>query len=215
MAKGEPREERTTEIERLIFFSDAIFAIAITLLVIDIKIPEIHGGDVATELPRMVRDLVPNIISYVISFLVIATQWLAHHRIFSHIRRYDRRLLWRNLYFLMFVAFLPFPTGILGRYGDTFFAVAFYVAIQACTGLLLALLWDHASRGHRLIDPDLPQGAIRAQTARILTVPLVFVLSLGIARIDTTAGQVSWALLLFIPRVVRRIMRATDDDDDR
>lgn len=80
-ATSEQREERATELERVVFFSDAVFAIAITLLVIDIKVPEIHEGDVATELPRLVRELLPNILSYVISFLIIATQWLAHRRI--------------------------------------------------------------------------------------------------------------------------------------
>lgn len=213
MAATEPREERTTDLERLIFFSDAVFAIAITLLVIDIKVPEIHDGDVATELPRLVRELIPNILSYVISFLVIATFWLAHHRLFRYIRRYDHRLLWLNLIFLMFVAFLPFPTGILGRYGNTFFAVVFYVVIQITIGLLLTLLWDHATRGHRLVDPDLDPRLVREQLSRNLAVPLIFALSLGVAAINSTAGKLFWLLVLAIRPIVGLIVHVGDNDD--
>lgn len=112
----------------------------------------------------------------------------------------------------MFVAFLPFPTGILGRYGNTFFAVAFYTAIQVSTGLLLALRWDHASRGHRLVGPDLDPGIIQAQATRILSTPLIFALSLGIAFINSLAGQLSWFLVLIVPRPLRHFMRDHHDD---
>jgi uncharacterized membrane protein len=212
MAATEAREERTTDLERLVFFSDAVFAIAITLLVIDIKVPEIHEGDAATELPRLVRELIPNILSYVISFLVIATFWLAHHRLFRYIRRYDHRLLWLNLIFLMFVAFLPFPAGMLGRYGDTFFAVVFYVVIQITIGLLLTLLWDHATRGHRLVDPDLDPRLIREQLSRNLGVPIIFAISLGVAAINATAGKLFWLLVLAIRPIVGLIIRVGDED---
>jgi uncharacterized membrane protein len=209
---GQP-EERTIELERLIFFSDAVFAIAITLLVIDIKVPEISEGQAAAELANRVRDLYPNILSYVISFLVIATYWLAHHRLFSYIRRYDRRLLWLNLYFLMFIAFLPFPTGILGRYGDTFFATTFYIAFQVVIGLLLALLWTHATRGHRLVDPDLDSRVIRVQTARLLAMPVIFALSIGVAAFNANAGKFFWLLFLAARPIIARIARNVPDDD--
>lgn len=205
--------ERSTELERLIFFSDAIFAIAITLLVLDIKIPEIPGTQAEAELPARLRDLAPNILSYVISFLVIASYWLTHHRIFAYIRRYDRRLLWLNIYFLLFVAFLPFPTGLMGRYGDTHFAFTFYALLQVAIGLLLAAIWWHASRQHRLIDAALGDREIRTQLLRILSVPLIFALSIGVAAaFGTTVGEFSWLLIAFSRRLANRIVRHKNNE---
>lgn len=75
-------------------------------------------------MPRQVLGLAPNIISFAISFLVIGSYWLAHRRIFHFIARYDHRLLRLNLLFLLCVAFMPFPSALLGRYGDAQFAVS-------------------------------------------------------------------------------------------
>ena len=178
-------------LERLIFFSDAVFAIAITLLVLDIKLPDnLSEGD----LPRAIGQLVPRIFGYIVSFLVLGLYWVGHHRNFSYIKRYDIALLWVNLIFLMFVAFLPFPTSVLGRY-RTPFAVSFYAASVAAVGLMDALLWIYVAFRHRLVDPDLDPRIIRFHTARLLASVVIFLASIPIAIfIDPSVGMLSWLL---------------------
>lgn len=166
---GQPWGENGTELERLLFFSDAVFAIAITLLAIDINAPDLPAGAARDELPRRVFDLAPAIAAYVISFLVIGRYWIAHHRLFHYIVRYDGRLLWLNLLFLLAIGFLPFPPDLLSRYGDTPFAAACYAAFLAVVGLLLAALWAYAAAGHRLVDRHLDRDLIRRTLLRLLT----------------------------------------------
>ncbi len=97
------------ELGRIVNFSDGVFAIVITLLILDIRVPDIPEDLVSQELPSRILDLGPKFLSYVISFLVIAVYWQVHHRVFRPIRAYDRTLLWLNFLFLMTISFLPFP----------------------------------------------------------------------------------------------------------
>src|SRR5690606_5136917 len=108
--------------ERLEFFSDAVFAIAMTLLVIDIAVPDVSPE----KLDGALLDLLPKIFAYALSFAVIAVNWRAHFRRFRMITGYDRRLLSLNLLLLFFIAFLPFPTSLLSEYGGVTSAVVLY-----------------------------------------------------------------------------------------
>jgi uncharacterized membrane protein len=95
------------ELDRLIFFSDGIFAIAMTLLVLEISVPEVPSDLAAAEVPAEVLALWPKFFSYVLSFLVIGTYWIAHHQTFRYVASYDRTLLWLNLLFLLSISFIP------------------------------------------------------------------------------------------------------------
>ena len=102
------------DLERLVFFSDGVMAIAITLLVVELSIPA------ATEdVGDALLDRWPQMLSFVLSFLVIGIFWMAHHRIFRYVANLDQRLIWLNLLFLMCVAFLPFPTAVLGDHDNS------------------------------------------------------------------------------------------------
>lgn len=201
------KDESSKELDRIVFFSDAVFAIAMTLLVLDIRTPEIPSSLVAEELPGRLLALWPKILSYVVSFLVILTYWMAHHSIFSIIRRYDRGLMWLNSLFLMCVAFLPFPTSLLGEYGDQQLVVAIYAGILAVTRLLLTAVWWYAASGHRLVDPDLDLDTMRAYSIRGLAIPLVFLLSIAISFFSVSAAVYSWLLLVVADSVILRILR--------
>src|SRR5215204_2211690 len=194
---GERRSEGSNkELERIIFFSDAIFAIAMTLLVVSITVPQIPANLVAQELPNRLRELLPNLFSYVISFLVIFSYWTVHHSMFSTIRAYDRGLMWMNGLFLMFVAFLPFPTALLGEYGDQLLVVAIYPGAVAITRLMLSVIWWYASSNYRLIDSEgLHPALIRAHHIHGVVITLMFVLSIGIAFYSVSAAKWSWVLL--------------------
>ena len=108
--------EESLGLERIVFFSDAVMAIAITLLAIDIRVPEIELSLAATELPAQLSAITPNLLAFFISFIVIGIYWISHHHYFSYIKRYDTRLMLLNLMFLFFIACMPFVASLLGRF---------------------------------------------------------------------------------------------------
>ena len=180
-------------LERLVFFSDAVFAIAITLLALDIRLPvdaaELNNRQLWVEL----LDIWPKYLSFIISFLVIGNFWIAHHHRFRAIVRYNTRLLLLNLLVLMSVAFIPFPTAILSESGNRT-ATIFYALSISMTGLLSALLWWYASQGNRLTAADYDSATARLNLFSILTTPAVFGLSTGLAFISPDLAKFSWIL---------------------
>lgn len=206
MAGSRENTENGRELDRIVFFSDAVFAIAITLLVLDIHVPEIPGRLVDEQLPGRLLALWPKYLSYVLSFVVILMYWMAHHITFRAIKRYDRTLIWLNSLFLMCIAFLPFPTSLLGEYGDNQLAVAIYAASVAVARLLLTAVWWYASSGHRLIDESFPESTIRIYLVRGLAVALAFVISIGISFFSVSAAMYFWILLVVADNVLIRVL---------
>jgi uncharacterized membrane protein len=200
---AERRPKAGRELDRIVNFSDAIFAIAITILVLDIRLPDNLSP---TELPVQVLGLGPKYLSYLISFLVLAVYWQAHHRVFKPITGYDGTLVWLNILFLMAVAFLPFPTSLLGEYGREQVSVVIYAANAAVASLLLVTISWYATSGHRLVAPALVDDeAERKQRAQGLAVPVVFVLSIGISFFSPRAAMYSWLLLSVTDPLIRRV----------
>lgn len=112
------RDEDTSgdlALDRLVFFSDAVFAIAITLLILEIEIPDLARGATVAESWRELGALWPSFFAFALSFFVIGRFWMGHHERFRSLRRYDRRLMWPNMLYLMAIAFMPFSTAFLGR----------------------------------------------------------------------------------------------------
>jgi uncharacterized membrane protein len=166
--------------ERLNFFSDGIFAITITLLVLEIKVPEIAENLVATELPKELLHLVPNILSYIISFIVLGIYWIAHHNMFMYIKHHNHVMLWLNTLFMMCVASVPFPTALLGRYPNQQISVVAYAGILALTGIVLNLIWWYATT-HRLVDETVEPAFIAFVHRYIRIAPLVYLISIGVS----------------------------------
>lgn len=198
---------RDVGLDRIVFFSDAVFAIAITLLVLDIRVPEIPEGLVAQRLPEELAGLWPKYLGYVLSFVVITMYWMGHHSIFSHIRAYDRTLMWLNALFLMCIAFLPFPASLLGEYGDHQLAVVIYAGSLAAARLLLTAVWWYATAEHRLVDRRLSGRMIRAHLLRGLAMPAVFLFSIAVSFFSVSAAVYSWTLLVAADMLVLRAMR--------
>jgi uncharacterized membrane protein len=187
--------EEDIGLERLMFFSDAVFAIAITLLALEIRLPTAEGALTDDELLTQLLSLWPKYLAYVISFLVIGTFWLGHHRRFRYIRRYDRRLLWFNLLALMCIAFIPFPTGVISESGSRT-ATIFYALTMTVTGLLSGVIWWYAAWRDRLIDPALDRKHRRYERVAPLVIPAIFLLSIGLAFSDAQLAKYSWSLTL-------------------
>jgi uncharacterized membrane protein len=126
---------------------------------------------------------------------------------FRLVRRYDDGLLWRNLLFLLCVAFLPFASAVLGERGGERSAAVFYSLVIVATGLVETLLWRYASRGHRLVDPGLSARAIRLGSLRLLTAPAVFLLALPLVRLHPYVAMVAWLAIYPIVAVLLRAGR--------
>lgn len=173
--------------ERLLFFSDAVFAIAITLLAIDIRLPQAHEGDDAV---RRISSLTPHVVAYVISFFQVAQFWNAHHYLFRFIVRYDSALIWLNMVFLLLIAFLPVPTSALGEMGVTSPSVIFLASCLALIAFAELALWRYASR--QLIGGDVSHRRRRGITMKILIVAAVFTASIAIARFSPLTALFSW-----------------------
>ena len=108
-------EDQTFKPERMLAFSDAVMAVAITLLVLDLKLP---GNVSDAELGHALHASLPNLAAYALSFVVIGLLWIGHHQQFSQIRRVDGVLIWLNLFFLLTIALIPFVTSLLSEHGD-------------------------------------------------------------------------------------------------
>jgi uncharacterized membrane protein len=207
VGRGLVQEQSSSrELDRLIFFSDAVFAIVMTLLVLDIRVPDVPSAAVQ-EVPALVFELWPKILSYVLSFLVIGLYWIGHHQTFRYVRSYDRTLLWLNLVFLLSISFIPFPTDLLGEYGELRFAVIFYAASLALARLLLALVWWYVFSGPIRTSDELDRGLAKFHLLRSLAIPAIFLLSIGIAFFSTNAAIASWVLLVVADTMAWRLWR--------
>jgi uncharacterized membrane protein len=167
-----------------------VFAIAITLLAIDIRLPPGHG---AVDLGRRISSLTPQVVAYVITFFQLAQFWTAHHQLFRYIVQYDSALIWLNMVFLLLIAFLPVPTSAVGEVGVTSGSVTFLAACLALTALAELGIWLHASRG--LVSKHVSPRTRRGMTIKIVIVAAVFAGSIAIAQVSPLAALLSWFLI--------------------
>ena len=168
------------QLERLILFSDAVFAIAITLLVIDIKIPEIHKEHIReTVLLQKLKELLPKFVGFLISFLIIGQYWVVHHRMFSFVINYTDRLIWLNILFLFATALMPFSTGFYSEYvlRGVISPFIFYSFNIVLLGVANFLMWRYISNPKRNLTENLTPALSRYFSLRALTVPFIFVIS--------------------------------------
>ncbi len=183
----------SVEFGRALAFSDGLFAIAMTLLIVAIAVPEISNGDNVKDLADALNDLTPEFISFFISFAVIGRYWLAHHQFFSLLESIDGALLGFNLIYLAFVAFLPFPTALLGDYFENPLSVAIYAANVAAVSGMEVVLFRHAYRAG-LLKHRIPQNVYRYGVLMSFSPVLFFLISIPVAFISTTLAVAMWFL---------------------
>lgn len=186
--------ERDTRFWRLDTFSDAIFAVAMTLLVFSFPLSGLPRNLGQAEVQNLIQSLAPQIETFIISFLVTGAFWTAHHRIFDKIERYDQALVWLNFAFLLFIVFIPFPTAVLVSAGNFWLPVAFYASNIACAGFALTLAWVYASHNYRLIDTSTPIREVRLTTVQGVVVPSIFLLSILVAIYSPHLAEYLWLL---------------------
>jgi uncharacterized membrane protein len=196
--EGETGRDR----DRIVNLSDGVFAIAITLLILDIRVPDIPENMVSSQLPGALLSLWPKYLGYILSFVGISAFWLIHHSIFRPIRSYDRILLYLNFLFLMIVAFVPFPTSLLGEYGDHQLPVAIYAATLAVGRLLLTAIHWYSTRNDRLLGEPQDPATVRFFLIRGLTIPVIFLLSIVISFFSVSVAIWTWFVMLAVDTVV-------------
>lgn len=191
------------QLERMILFSDAVFAIAITLLVIEIKIPEIHEAEVTDKLLlHKLRELIPKFIGFLVSFLLIGQYWIVHHRMFGYVVNFNDRLIWLNIFFLLAVALMPFSTGFYSEYvlTKTMTPVIFYTANIAALGFINFFMWRYISRPGKNLTENLTQPMARFFSSRALAVPVIFII---FSFVYLYAPKIAFWIPLLIPLILR------------
>jgi TMEM175 potassium channel family protein len=194
-----PPVRESVEFARIVAFTDGVFAIAITLLVLSLEVP----ADVsASTLHDYLLDSWPQLFAYFLSFAVIGRFWITHHRMFSLVRSFDSRLMVLNLVSLSLVVLIPFPTELLGEYGSEADAVVLYAFVVGATALLNWVLLRHAlGRGH--VHPHAHAAASELRSGS-LWVAIVFFVSIPVAVVNPLIGQLTWLGLTLGPLLRRR-----------
>ena len=208
------KSDQQIALERIVFFSDAVMAIAITLLALDLKISDIDAVG-ADRLSARLLQLTPQLLIFLLSFALIGFYWSAHHRYFRFIQRYDTPLIALNFVFLFFVVCIPFVASVIGRYASVPLAVFVYSATIAALGLSLAAIWWHATRRHRLVAPDLDAATIRSAKIRLLGGPIVIFVAAPFVYFGREFAIVTWALAVVGVLAITRWSRASRSGQPR
>ena len=189
---------------RVTAFTDGLFVVAATLLVVSIDIPNIPEHEVSRLLPHALDDILPQLLSYFISFAVIVVFWFRHHALFGRVHTHDVRFVALNRVFLAFIAVLPFPTELLGKYGSQKISVVVYASNVLVLSALLIALFGYSER-HHLVRPD-PDGGMHR--VRAISVLIVFGASIPIGLIfGAQAAEFTWLTMFIVPRVLVRVSR--------
>jgi uncharacterized membrane protein len=191
--KSKRREGNEIEFSRIVAFSDGVFAIAITLLVLSFEIPDhLHGESLGQALWGQRDDF----LAYALSFAVIGRFWLVHHRFFSEVTGFDNRLLTLNIFYLAWIVLIPFSSEVLGDHGGEAAAVILYAA--NLSGVVLTGIWMIAdARGAGLAEID--AATHREQRVRAFYISAVFLASIPVAYVNTRLAPFMWLALFLDP----------------
>ena len=189
----EKRSESGEGTDRLQFFSDAVFAIAMTLLVIDIDVPKLAHETGENLWSGLLKEW-PSLLAYALSFLVISLAWRGHHSKFRHITRYNGRLVSLDLLLLFFIAFVPYPTSVISEYGDLVPSVVLYAGTVAIITIIQSAIWVYAYRAG-LTDETVDAGFYAWVFRNELSTPIVFLVSIPVAFLwNARAAMFFWIL---------------------
>ncbi len=200
-------EKDTARVEA---FSDGVFAIAITLLILEIRVPELHEAAANEQLFYALLRLWPSFLAFVFSFFVILVMWINHHELVRWVRSSDYRFLFANGLLLLMVTFVPFPTAVVARYLGTDAArsaVAFYCGTFLCINVAFNALFLSVAHRRRLLRPEVSERALARVRWAYGLAPLVYASSIALSAWNAVAGLllcaslwVLWTRLCYRPR---------------
>ncbi len=200
----EKREQDNKKVlGRILAFSDGVFAIAILLLLIDIRLP---ADTTAVNLGSVLIELWPKYLAFLLSFVVIGLYWSAHVRLFREIIRYDQNLIWLNLLILLFIVAIPFSTSALSIRLFQLSGII-YATNMACAGYMHTILRIYAGSNHRLISKKHSPLYIRRGILFSLFAPVGFTVSVGIVFFNASAAMVFWVIIFIVHFIFQRRLK--------
>ncbi|NDJ54160.1 MAG: DUF1211 domain-containing protein [Chloroflexi bacterium] len=183
---------------RLQNLADGVFAIVMTLLVFELQIPDTFAQLDELQLRQHVAAQLPNLLSYVLSFVILGVYWTGHHSQFLYIKRADHQLIWLNILFLMFVALIPYSAGLLGRSGVQQTAVIIYGLNLIVVALAHFAKWRYVTSHPRLVDDDIAIAIVNQGNARCLVPMALYVVAIMLSFLSATLSVVMYALMPII-----------------
>jgi uncharacterized membrane protein len=177
---------------RIEAFSDGVFAVAVTLLVLDLKVPVLNDHADVRELAQALLDQLPKFLSWLISFIIVCKFWLNHHHLLGLARHADYGFVWLNSIFLMGQSFIPFPTAMVGKYPSNALAVSFFGCVFALNTLLFMTLQAYVVA--RLIKPELAAPEDPHGVRKAFVGPLSYLVGAAAAWVYTPAAFIIYAL---------------------
>ncbi len=200
--QGPEDDEGGSGLGRLLAFSDSVFAVSITLLVLDLSV---RSGLTQSGASHALSKLFPQILVAALSFAIVGTFWLAHHRVFTQVKRWDAALLRLNLLSLAPIVFIPFATQLQGEYGSFKPGVVIYSCTVALAGLLFTVVWLNAASGHKLISAKVSHQRVVIYALRTGSVAAVFGGCAVVAALGwPEAAQYLW-IVVIVPLVLLRL----------
>jgi len=181
---------------RLESFVDAVFAVAITLLVLDLVVPALPHSNVA--IIAYLDSLLPKFVGYFLAFFLLAILLNIHNRQFKNLEYADQNLWWINIVFLAFIVLVPFVTSIWTEYGDTTIGVLFFHFNMLISGIILYFIWAYAKNHKYLLRKDITSRTISIITYRNLAIPIASIIAIGLAFFTPILSNVAYALILLI-----------------
>jgi uncharacterized membrane protein len=202
-------DETGSDLGRVLALSDGVFAIALTVLVLELALPAATTED---TLGSALRDLGPKYFAYVLTFVTIGTMWLIHRLMFRRIVRTNSTLLILNLLLLLAVTFQPFPTAVLGQFGGTTTATVFYACSVSATSCISTGMWWYISGPRGLLDLTTDPRWIHTGRVRTLAGTAMFLLSIPVAVVAPTVAVVMWFLTFPIRMAIPRLLGRPGDE---
>ena len=206
------------ETGRLEAFSDGVFAVAITLLVLTIKIPGVDAPSSQapndTQLWTILRNEWPMLAAYVTSFATIGVMWINHHRLYTHIKRTNTILMLLNLLLLLLIVFVPVPTELVAEYllrPDQHAAALLYTGTYVILAVCFNLLWRYSSNHNRLLSKNADERAVRAITRQYWFGPVVYFLAFILALFSTLASLILCFILALFFAIPPRLPRSLSE----
>jgi uncharacterized membrane protein len=186
---------------------DGVLAIAMTLMIFNIRVPEMPREQAGSRLAGELFQLWPRFVVYVVSFVMLGIYWVGHHNQFHYIRRTDRVLLWINIVFLMFVTLIPFSTALMGQYPSQRLSVDIYAITLILVGISLYIHWWYATSSHRLVDEELDPQLITLAKRRIIRAPVILLLAVAVSFFSVKLSVILCAIVPIVYIVPGRIDR--------
>jgi uncharacterized membrane protein len=197
-------ENTALSFERILFFSDAVFAIVITLLVLEIRVPHIEAEHLnESAIRHELVGLLPKFLGFIYSFFIVGLMWIEHHRIFRFIGAWNFGLIWRNLLFLLFVAFIPFPTALFSEYFRSQTAFDLYVIGFGAAALAKIWVWRYAAANRStLLVTDVDDETIKRISRRSWAVPIVCLLAIALSFFSIGFGGLCFPLIPLVANLL-------------